>query len=180
MALRLNGSSSGYVELDVPAAAGSHTLTLPDGGGSSGQYLQTNGSGGLSWQTVSSLSNAEDGAGTDFEFNSGYGSVATAYGVRAWIQFAGDGSNIGTGRGSGNMDAVTDNGTGDYTLDFTNNMPDANYAIFAENGRTGTTSYARCTQTIGTPAVGSFRIQVRESSTNSTVDDNNVYVCVVR
>jgi hypothetical protein len=52
MALRLNGSSSGYVELDVPAAAGSHTLTLPDGGGSSGQYLQTNGSGGLSWVTL--------------------------------------------------------------------------------------------------------------------------------
>lgn len=52
MALRLNGSSSGYVELDVPAAAGSHTLTLPDGGGSSGQYLQTDGSGGLSWATV--------------------------------------------------------------------------------------------------------------------------------
>ena len=54
MALRLNGSSSGYVELDVPADAGSHTLTLPNSGGSSGQYLQTNGSGGLSWQTVSS------------------------------------------------------------------------------------------------------------------------------
>jgi len=53
MALRLNGSNTGYVELDVPADAGSHTLTLPDGGGSSGQYLQTNGSGGLSWQTVS-------------------------------------------------------------------------------------------------------------------------------
>ena len=52
MALRLNGSNTGYVELDVPADAGSHTLTLPDGGGSSGQYLQTDGSGGLSWQTV--------------------------------------------------------------------------------------------------------------------------------
>ena len=52
MALRLNGSSSGYVELDVPAAAGSHTLTLPNSGGTSGQYLQTDGSGGLSWQTV--------------------------------------------------------------------------------------------------------------------------------
>ena len=49
MALRLNGSSSGYVELDVPAAAGSHTLTLPDGGGSSGQVLSTNGSGALSF-----------------------------------------------------------------------------------------------------------------------------------
>src|SRR6056300_484698 len=53
MSLKLNGATSGYVELDVPAAAGSHTLTLPDGGGSSGQYLQTNGSGGLSWATVS-------------------------------------------------------------------------------------------------------------------------------
>jgi len=52
MALRLNGSSSGYVELDVPADAGSHTLTLPDGGGDSGQYLQTDGSGVLSWAGV--------------------------------------------------------------------------------------------------------------------------------
>ena len=52
MALRLNGSNTGYVELDVPADAGSHTLTLPDGGGSSGQYLQTNGAGALSWQTL--------------------------------------------------------------------------------------------------------------------------------
>ena len=52
MALRLNGQTSGYVELEAPATAGSNTLTLPDGGGSSGQYLQTNGSGGLSWAGV--------------------------------------------------------------------------------------------------------------------------------
>ena len=52
MALRLNGSTSGYVEIDAPAVAGSNTLTLPDGNGTSGQYLQTNGSGTLSWQTV--------------------------------------------------------------------------------------------------------------------------------
>ena len=54
MALRLNGQTSGYVELEAPATAGSNTLTLPDGGGSSGQYLQTNGSGALSWATVTS------------------------------------------------------------------------------------------------------------------------------
>ena len=52
MALRLKGQTSGYVELNAPAAAGSNTLTLPDGNGSAGQYLQTNGSGTLSWQTV--------------------------------------------------------------------------------------------------------------------------------
>jgi len=55
MPLRLNGSTSGYVEIDAPAAAGSNTLTLPTGNGSSGQYLQTNGSGALSWVTNPAL-----------------------------------------------------------------------------------------------------------------------------
>jgi hypothetical protein len=131
-------------------------------------------------------------------FNSGYGSVATAYGCRAWVNFDGtsnatnltgtysqtgttvtvtitghgyitgnsafldftsgtavDGdytvtvtdantftvtqasrttsgnvtdrrSNI---RASGNVSSISDNGTGDYTVNFTNNMPDANYAV---------------------------------------------------
>lgn len=49
MTLRLNGSTSGYTEIDAPAVAGSNTLVLPTGNGSSGQYLQTNGSGALSW-----------------------------------------------------------------------------------------------------------------------------------
>ena len=56
MALRLNGATSGYVEIDEPATAGSNTLTLPDGNGSSGQYLQTDGAGALSWQTVGAIS----------------------------------------------------------------------------------------------------------------------------
>ena len=52
MTIRLNGQTSGYVELEAPATAGSNTLVLPTGNGTSGQYLQTDGSGGLSWQTV--------------------------------------------------------------------------------------------------------------------------------
>lgn len=55
MTLRLNGSSSGYVEIDAPAAAGSNTLTLPTGNGTSGQVLSTNGSGALSWQNNTNL-----------------------------------------------------------------------------------------------------------------------------
>lgn len=54
MTIRLNGQTSGYVELEAPATAGSNTLVLPTNNGTSGQYLQTNGSGALSWQTVSS------------------------------------------------------------------------------------------------------------------------------
>ena len=49
MTLRLNGSSSGFTEIDAPASAGSNTLTLPTGNGSAGQVLSTNGSGVLSF-----------------------------------------------------------------------------------------------------------------------------------
>jgi hypothetical protein len=49
MTLRLNGSTSGYVEIDAPAVAGSNTLTLPTGNGSADQVLSTNGSGALSF-----------------------------------------------------------------------------------------------------------------------------------
>ena len=49
MTLKLNGSSSGYVAIDAPAAAGSNTLVLPADNGSNGEYLQTNGSGVLDW-----------------------------------------------------------------------------------------------------------------------------------
>jgi hypothetical protein len=49
MSLRLNGSTSGYVEIDAPATAGSNTLVLPTGNGSADQVLSTNGSGTLSF-----------------------------------------------------------------------------------------------------------------------------------
>jgi len=56
MTLKLNGSTAGSVSIDAPADTSPTgtdvTLTLPTSAGSSGQYLQTNGSGTLSWQTV--------------------------------------------------------------------------------------------------------------------------------
>jgi len=53
--IRFRGATSGFVELAAPDAAGSNTLTLPTGNGTTGQYLQTSGaSGELSWQTVAS------------------------------------------------------------------------------------------------------------------------------
>jgi hypothetical protein len=49
MTLRLNGSTSGYTEIDAPAVAGSNTLRLPTGNGSDGNILGTDGAGNLSW-----------------------------------------------------------------------------------------------------------------------------------
>ena len=46
MTLRLNGSSSGFTELDAPAAAGSNTITLPTSNGSAEQFLKNSGTAG--------------------------------------------------------------------------------------------------------------------------------------
>jgi len=53
--LRLYGATSGYVEIDAPSSAASNTLVLPNGNGTNGQYLQTNGAGLLSWVTNPAL-----------------------------------------------------------------------------------------------------------------------------
>jgi hypothetical protein len=66
----------------------------------------------------------------NFRFNSGYGSVATAYACRAWVNFNGTGTVAI--RASGNVTSITDNGTGAYTVNFTTAMPDANYSAFVD------------------------------------------------
>ena len=60
--IRLYGDSSGYSEIVAAAGSASTTFTLPANGGSASQYLQTDGSGTLSWQTVS-VSNLTRGVG---------------------------------------------------------------------------------------------------------------------
>ncbi len=73
----------------------------------------------------------------NFAFNSGYGSAAVAYGCRAWVNFNGTGTVAI--RASGNVTSITDNGTGDYTVNFTNAMPDADYSVSGSSD-TGETS----------------------------------------
>ena len=63
----------------------------------------------------------------NFKFNSGFGSVGTAYGCRAWVNFNGTGTVAI--REDGNVTSITDNGTGDYTVNFTTAMPDVNYCV---------------------------------------------------
>jgi len=65
----------------------------------------------------------------DLKFNSGYGSAATAYGVRAWVNF--DGTGTVSIRDSGNVSSITDHTTGDYSVNLTNNLSDANYCVTA-------------------------------------------------
>jgi len=92
---------------------------------SDGLKLTSDTSGQIDLQSAGSTKATIDTSG-NLKFDSGFGSVATAYGCRAWVNFNGTGTVAI--RDSGNVSSITDNGTGDYTVNFTNNMPDANYS----------------------------------------------------
>jgi hypothetical protein len=104
----------------------------------------------------------------DFQFNSGYGSVATAYGCRAWVNFNGTGTVAI--RASGNVSSITDNGTGEYTVNFTTAMPDANYS-FAFGKRSSVTNTASVILVNGTPTTSAFFVATFE---NNTLTDANI------
>jgi hypothetical protein len=82
-------------------------------------------------------------SGTGARFSSLYGTVGAPSGVtmypefqcRAWVNFNGTGTVAI--RSSGNVTSITDNGTGNYTINFTTAMPDTNYAVTPNNHAQG-------------------------------------------
>jgi hypothetical protein len=96
---------------------------------------------------------------------------------RAWVNFNGTGTVAI--RASFNVSSITDNGTGDYTLNFTTAMPDANYAV------TGTSSVGGASSGNGVCAVGNAdpttsacRVVARSGTT--ATDLALVYVAIFR
>jgi hypothetical protein len=54
---------------------------------------------------------------------------APSYSARAWVSWDGGATAVSTIFGSGNVSSVTDNGTGQSTINFTTALPNANYAV---------------------------------------------------
>lgn len=59
---------------------------------------------------------------------------------KAWVSF--DGTGTVAIRAAYNVSSITDNGTGDYTVNFTTAMSDANYSVLFTPGGQETTSTA--------------------------------------
>ena len=103
--------------------------------------IEAEGSGGwnskLHFYTANNWGDSSNHAmsiyGTNLQFNSGYGSVATAYGCRAWVNFQGTGTVAI--RASGNVSSITDGGAGKYRVNFATAMPDINYSIGGGDAR---------------------------------------------
>jgi len=125
---------------------GSTGISGTDGSASTPALQGTDTNTGMFFPAADRIGFAEGGvqvgefdANGNFQFNSGYGSVATAFGCRAWVNFNGTGTPAI--RASGNVTSITDNGNADYTVNFTNAMPDANYAVVGATTAASNTNY---------------------------------------
>ena len=120
------------------------------------------------------------------QYNSNYGSAATAYGVRAWINFDGASGSIGAGRGSGNVSSVGDLGTAQYQINWSTAMPDTNYCVVCGNSIQADSSfmslYANRWNGPGPSnlTTGYVQCQAAESTVNQQKDMNYGYLIVLR
>jgi hypothetical protein len=109
----------------------------------------------------------------NFQFNSGYGSVATAYACRAWVNF--NGTGVVAIRGSGGVTSITDNGVGLYTVNFSITFPDTNYAFFCTTFANRAPGWDSTTATKSTTAL-SVQNTIPATSSNEDVTQFNVVV----
>lgn len=87
--------------------------------------------------------------------------AAPQYVARAWVAFNGSGPAIYE---SGNVSSITDEGVGDYTVNFTTNMPDINYAAVRGGQGAFTNSYKGPSVSNATPTVSGVRVANRNTS----------------
>jgi hypothetical protein len=94
---------------------------------------------------------------------------------RAWVNFNGIG--VVAIRASFNVTSITDNGTGDYTVNFTTAMSDVNYAVTGTQAGINDASGSNPVQGPATVdyATGSFRVY---AGSNTTTKDDSIRVCL--
>jgi len=96
---------------------------------------------------------------------------------KAWVNF--NGTGVVAIRASYNVSSITDNGTGDYTVNFTTAMPDANYVVAGMSGTPSTADTINDFVASTGPAAGSVRFAVRTLG-GSSFDATQVHIAVFR
>ena len=108
------------------------------------------------------------------------------YMARAWVNFNG----VGTVaiRNHGNVTSITDNGLGDYTINFTSAMPDANYAVVGTtltesgNAQPGGVAIYATDRSVGPVTQTTSAVRIRTGFGNATAgyDYASVHVAIFR
>jgi hypothetical protein len=185
-----NVNTSGQVSLTAGVAG---TLPVANGGIGTTTLTANNvllGNGGSAPQVVAPgtsgnalVSNGTSWVSGSVEKLSTATGIAPSYSARAWVNFNGTGTVAI--RASGNVSSITDNGTGDYTVNFTTAMSDANYALasgmFDTNGTGNVYMTPQTYSTKQTASVKVFSSELRGSNnTVVRIDQANMDVAIFR
>jgi hypothetical protein len=149
-----NASGTGTFSIASPGTNTDRTLTLPD---ATGTVLTDQ-----STVSATQITGALNASGS-----------APIYACRAWVNFNGTGTVAINA--SGNVSSITDNGTGNYTVNFTTAMPDGNFCATATVGTTATRVI-----TVVSTAADSVRVAIVGSSTGNANDESIVNVAIFR
>jgi hypothetical protein len=178
--ITMDGSTSGTLTVAAPAAAGTNTVTFPAATdtlvGKATTDTLTNKTLTSPTLTTPNIDSAQ------FATVSG---TAPIYPCRAWVNFNGTGTVAI--RASGNVSSITDNGTGDYTVNFTTAMTDANYSVAYSCAMYSTINNSSTVLIYGSLAGGAsgktssaLRIKTGEPQTTTFHDNAEVNVSIFR
>ena len=169
MALILDGTTG------VPVTTVTGTLPVANGG--SGVTTST-GSGAVVLGTSPTLTTPT----FDSASLATISGTAPLYMCRAWVNFNGTGTVAI--RASGNVSSITDNGTGNYTVNLTTAMTDANYSAVTCSSSTSNTvnSYIMTSpsQAIVLPTTSAFTIITNTLTNSAQIDATNIMACAFR
>jgi hypothetical protein len=119
--------------------------------------------------TISTLS---DGTNSTSATNCIQGSA------KAWVNFNGTGTVAI--RASYNVSSITDNGTGDYTVNFTNAMSDTNYVVVATGNLLNTDWNKVVSGPYLTQTTSQYRLRCAGGTSGTPEDFSFVSVAVFR
>jgi hypothetical protein len=111
------------------------------------------------------------------DFSGGSSNLNIPGTAKAWVNFNGTGTVAI--RASFNVSSITDNGTGDYTVNFANAMPDANY-VMTQSVRGSTDGGYPATAkeiTLTAKTVSLIRVYTQGEASNFTTFDSPI-VCI--
>jgi hypothetical protein len=102
---------------------------------------------------------------------------APSYAARSFVNFNGTGTVAI--RASGNVSSITDNGVGDYTINYTTAMPDANYTYLATTSQPNF-NYPRVIGNLDSdaPTTTALRIKTAWSDAGTAHPEDEIYINV--
>jgi len=138
--------------------------------------------------TWASFPSVIQGAGGSATLSTNLNAIGSApmFACRAWVNFNGTGTVAI--RASGNVSSITDNGVGDYTVNFGTAMPDANYSVLATCHQVATAGATNrsmgiytTTETGGSTSYTTTSVRLASQISNGTnIDTQTANVAIFR